>query len=263
MLSTIALSIAIAVPFFADYDSTLVLNSTYTITTDDGGVGAGFLLEDGTIFTAAHVVEGFDSVELSASLPSQESTQGSVVYSDSVQDIAVIKPEIPLGGAPLKFSEVELINGDLVFASGSPIGSAVVSRGTVMDPLNEYGLVQSEIPIEFGNSGGPLVNQDGFLVGMVISKSADIPNIAFAVPASDLMDVYLMKSGANTNSIFPKIEFPQVDLAKVNFGPLYAAVIVALLILVTALVKRNMARSTAPDEKIVIVLEKEEKHAIN
>jgi S1-C subfamily serine protease len=263
MISSLVLGVVMATPFVVSYDSTSVLDSTYTITTRDGGVGAGFLLEDGTIFTAAHVVEGFDSVELSASLPSQENTKGSVVYSDSVQDIAVIKPEIPLGGTPLKFSEVELINGDLVFASGSPIGSAVVSRGTVMNSLNEYGLVQSEIPIEFGNSGGPLVNQDGLLVGMVVSKSADIPNIAFAVPVTDLMDVYLQKYGAETNSIFPEIEFPQVDLAKVDLGPLYAAIIVALVILVAAMTKRNMTRNTVPDEKIVIVLEKEEKHAIN
>ena len=263
MISTVVISIAMAIPLFAVYDSTLVLDSTYTITTRDGSTGAGFLLEDGTIFTAAHVVEGVDSVELSASLPSQEFTQGTVVYSDSVQDIAVIKPETPLAGVPLKFSETGLTVGDLVFASGSPIGSAVVSRGTVLDPLNEYGLVQSEIPIEFGNSGGPLVDQDGQLVGMVVSKATDIPNIAYAVPLSNLSAVYLMDYGSNTNSILPNIDFPQVDFAKVNLNPLYSAVILALLIFVAILAKRNMGRKTLPDEKIVIVLEKEEKHAIN
>jgi S1-C subfamily serine protease len=263
MLSSVALSIAMALPLVAAYDSTLVLDSTYTITTLDGSIGAGFLLEDGTVFTAAHVVEGYDSVELSASLPSLETTRGSVVYSDPVQDIAVIKPETELSGAPLKFSETQLAAGDLVFASGSPIGAAVVSRGTVIDPLNEEGLVQSEIPIEFGNSGGPLVNQDGLLVGMVVSKATYVPNIAFAVPATALSEIYLMEYGTNAKSILPKIDFPKVDLAKVNLSPLYAALLVTLLALALVIARRNRARDMVSTEKIVIVLEKEENNAIN
>lgn len=265
MLSSIVLSIAMAIPLFSAYDSTLVLDSTYTITTRDGSIGAGYLLEDGTIFTAAHVVDGVDSVELSASLPSQEFTQGTVVYSDPMQDIAVIKPETPLNGVPLKFSETGLTAGDLVFASGSPIGSAVVSRGTVLDPLNEYGLVQSEIPIEFGNSGGPLVDKDGLLVGMVVSKATDIPNIAYAVPVSDLRNVYLMEYGTTSNSILPKIDFLQIDVTKVNVIPLYVAVIIALVFFISTLVRRQRARGKGQGQgqKIVIVLEKEENHAIN
>jgi hypothetical protein len=263
MISSVLLSAVLAVPILASYDSTQVLDSTYTITTRDGSTGAGFLLEDGTIFTAAHVVEGVDSVELSASLPSQEFTQGIVVYSDPEQDIAVIKPETPLVGVPVKFSETGLAVGDLVFASGSPIGSAVVSRGTVLDPLNDYGLVQSEIPIEFGNSGGPLVDQDGQLVGMVVSKATDVPNIAYAVPLSDLSEVYLMDYGSNTNSIFPNIDLPQVDFAKVNLIPLYVVVLASLIVLIVIAKKRKANVSVIPDEKIVIVLEKEENHAIN
>jgi hypothetical protein len=262
MISSILLSVAVAVSLFATYDSTLVLDSTYTITTPDGN-GAGFLLEDGTVFTAAHVVEGFDSVELTASLPSQEFTRGSVVYFDLEKDIAVIKPQIALSGTPLKFSQTDLAAGDLVFASGSPIGSAVVSRGTVIEPLNEYGLVHSEIPIEFGNSGGPLVDQDGFLVGMVVSKASDIPNIAFAVPVADLGNVYQMEYGSKSNSILPNIDFPEVDFAKVNLSPLYAAVLVAVILSVFVLSKRNASKEKISTEKIVIVLEKEENHAVN
>lgn len=262
MLPSVVLSVVMALPLLNAYDSTLVLDSTYTITTPAGN-GAGFLLEDGTVITAAHVVDGFDSVELTASLPSQESTRGSVVYSDVKKDIAVIKPQIPLSGTPLKFSETDLEVGDLVFASGSPIGSAVVSRGTVLETLNEYGLIHAEIPIEFGSSGGPLVDQNGFLIGMVVSKATDIPNIAFAVPLSDLMDVYQMEYGAKSNALIPNIDFPQIDITKVNLNPLYAALLVVLIFSVAMVAKRHTGRDEKQGEKIVIVLEKEENHAVN
>ena len=262
MMSNILLSIAMAVPLFTFYDSTLVLDGTYTITTPDGN-GAGFLLQDGTVITAAHVVDGFDTVELTASLPSQEFTRGSVVYSDLEKDIAVIKPQIPLSGTPLKFSETDLAVGDLVFASGSPIGSAVVSRGTVLEILNEYGLVQAEIPIEFGNSGGPLVDQEGFLVGMVVSKAANVPNMAFAVPLSELINVYQMEYGAKSNYFIPNIDFPQIDFSKVNLNPLYAALLGVVFFIVAMVAKRRAGQDKNQDEKIVIVLEEEENHAVN
>jgi len=256
MISAMVIGLVMASNLAIAIDSTQVLDSTYTISTPTG-TGAGFLMEDGTVFTAAHVVENYEFVELTASLPSQETSKGKVIYSDPISDIAVISPVTKLLGSPLAFSEKELKVGDLVFASGSPIGSTIVSRGSVLDPLNDWGMIESEIPIEQGNSGGPLVNEDGSLVGMIVSMSTEYQNTAFAVPLTELEKVYILDYEVETNSVIS-----QIDLTKVNLSPLYVVGFVSVLSFGLYLMKKN-AKLSPNENKIVIVLEKEENNVSN
>jgi len=169
-----------------------LLPSTVQIETESG-LGSGFVYDDqGHILTAAHVVDGYDSVQIRRSDGSLE--QGSVVGADPGTDVAVIKIDrTDLEPAPLAL-DVPLQVGQMTVAVGSPFGfegtvtSGVVSstaqpllgsRGTVLN------MIQTDAAINPGNSGGPLANREGQVIGIndsIYSRSGGNEGVGFAIP---------------------------------------------------------------------------------
>jgi serine protease Do len=170
-------------------------------------VGSGAIIgADGYIITNAHVVAGAQQVRVVLPAPAADagplqslaSASGTTVPATIVGvaqdiDLALIKVEaLDLPAIPLANYD-EIRQGELVFAFGSPEGlrdsvtmGVVSSVARQTDPDSPSVYVQTDAPINRGNSGGPLVNVKGELVGMntfILSESGGSQGLGFAIPS--------------------------------------------------------------------------------
>lgn len=157
------------------------------------GEGSGFVI-GGQVLTAAHVVAGGSTVGLTFSDGS--TTEGQVVDYSRELDIAVIvaPTSSPL---PLQFVGRSAEVGEEVFVVGNPEGAGVsVSSGIVsaLRTIDGSAYVQTDAAVNPGNSGGPLVNADGQVIGMVVSKLSDSEGVGLALAASEVKG-FLSQSG--------------------------------------------------------------------
>lgn len=163
------------------------------------GIGSGFVYDDdGLILTAAHVVSGSEEVEVRFS--DGQTATGTVVARDLDQDVAVVAADAPdLVAAPLSSEEVRV--GQTAIAVGSPFGlEQSVTLGVVsgldrsLDVIGRTitGLIQTDAAINIGNSGGPLTDGSGRVVGVniaIASASGGSDGVGFAVPIATALEV--------------------------------------------------------------------------
>jgi putative serine protease PepD len=163
------------------------------------GVGAGVVVDDGLVLTAAHVVAGVDEVTIKADDGSEH--DGRVVGRATERDLAVVALDDPdsIPAAPLADEPFEV--GQQVVAVGSPFGFAQsVSAGVVSALDRELetpagtltGLIQTDTAINPGNSGGPLADLDGNVGGIataIATASGGSEGVGFAVPVADAADL--------------------------------------------------------------------------
>ncbi|EMA55079.1 MULTISPECIES: S1C family serine protease [Halococcus] len=156
-----------------------------------GGQGSGFVFRNGYVVTNAHVVSNASTVEVRFS--EGEWRSASVVGTDPSSDLAVLDVRTPPDHAtPLPLVEDQPAIGTEVVAIGNPYGlegsvtSGLVSGVNRSIPApNGYTIpdgIQTGAPVNPGNSGGPLVNLDGEVVGVINSGGGD--NLAFAISAA-------------------------------------------------------------------------------
>ena len=193
------------------------------------GTGSGFIISaDGLILTNHHVVDGAD--EIKVRLTDNREFTGKVLGSDAKTDIAVVKidakdlPYLTMGNSD------ELKVGEWVAAIGSPFGldntvtSGLVSAKSRKLPSDQYvPFIQTDVAVNPGNSGGPLFNMKGEVVGInsqIFSTSGGFMGLSFAIPSNLAMQIkdQLVKNGKVTRGrIGVVIQSVTQDLAE-SFG---------------------------------------------
>lgn len=164
-------------------------------------VGSGFIVDPtGYIVTNAHVVEG--AVKLIVRLDSGEEHVAELIGLDQETDIAVLKVSAGRTLPFVSFGDSERARvGDWVLAIGSPFGlSRTVTAGIISQTRREtpqgspfQRFIQTDAAINRGNSGGPLVDLDGRVIGVnsqIATSTGDYNGVGFALPSSEANVVY-------------------------------------------------------------------------
>ena len=199
---------------------------------EDVGAGSGFIFYVGDEFvfvaTNNHVVDG--AARISISLDDNESLSAIVVETNSELDLAVLVvslASIEEKGSPfavLDFGDSDLMRiGDTVVAIGNAMGEGqTVTKGIISaldidivineprSPRLELNVLQTDAAVNRGNSGGPLINRDGEVIGIVTAKQigSGIEGMGYALPSNNVFDVLMeMKSAQFSPPAFIGIEF--------------------------------------------------------
>jgi len=155
------------------------------------GMGSGFILSpDGIVLTNAHVVK--DANEVTVKLTDRREFRAKVLGSDPKTDVAVLKidaknlPVVTLGNTK------DLRVGEWVLAIGSPFGfentvtaGVVSAKGRSLPDDSAVPFIQTDVAVNPGNSGGPLFNARGEVVGInsqIYSQSGGYQGVSFAIP---------------------------------------------------------------------------------
>lgn len=160
------------------------------------GVGSGFIIsEDGYILTNNHVVAG--SSDIFVTLNDGKEHRAKVVGTDSRTDLALLKIDAR-GLKPLPIGRSSTLRkGQWVLAIGSPFGlESTVTAGIVSAINRETGeylpFIQTDVAVNPGNSGGPLIDLSGRAVGVnsqIVSRSGGFMGISLAIPIDEAMQV--------------------------------------------------------------------------
>ncbi|AGW91251.1 MULTISPECIES: DegQ family serine endoprotease [Cupriavidus] len=160
------------------------------------GVGSGFIIsQDGYVMTNAHVVA--DAETIYVTLPDKREFKAKLIGSDKRTDVALLKieasglPRLPLGDSD------KVRAGEWVLAIGSPFGlDNSVTAGIVSAKGRDTGdylpFIQTDVAVNPGNSGGPLINLRGEVIGInsqIYSRSGGYMGISFAIPIDEAMRV--------------------------------------------------------------------------
>lgn len=182
--------------------------SVVLVTTDDG-LGSGSLIDrDGTVLTNYHVIEGFSIVSVlfkptqpGAKLSPKDAISAKVIRVNIEKDLALLKlASVPPGVEPITFGKLDDVQiGADVHAIGHPKGEAwTYTKGIVSQIRADYDwsggdrvehratVIQTQTPINSGNSGGPLLDETGRLVGVNSFGTREAENLNFAVSVADV-----------------------------------------------------------------------------
>jgi S1-C subfamily serine protease len=199
---------------FARVDPSVVeIHTTQTAPTGQGqtrwvtgrSLGSGFLISgDGKIMTAAHVVQTADAIEVQ--YVDGQVSAATILASDPAADVALIVAEqVPEGIEPLVLADSDAVRvGEQVFVIGAPLGvshtltvgyiSARRANDKVLSGLMPVDLLQTDAAINTGNSGGPMFNMRGEVIGVVsriISRTGGSEGLGFVVTSNLAREVVL------------------------------------------------------------------------
>ena len=205
---------------YATYVGSTVGITTEIVTTNGWGqpvsqaaAGSGFVItEDGYILTNYHIIEDADSIQVS--FVDGTTYDATLVGGESENDIAVLKIDAT-GLTPVIIGDSDNVKvGEQVVAIGNPLGeltfsmtSGIVSakdRSITMENGEVMNMIQTDTAINSGNSGGPLFDMYGQVIGITSAKlsgssssSATIEGLGFAIPINDIKDMVtdIMENG--------------------------------------------------------------------
>jgi len=185
--------------------STVLIASAYTsrhhaTQASWNGLGSGVLIDDqGSIVTNSHVVDG--TAKITVTLHDGKQLPAELVGSDPQTDVALIRVALPKGSAvPAQLGNSDKLEiGQKVLAIGHPFGlgfafsTGIISGfGKLKDTKQEFfqHSVQTTAPINNpGNSGGPLIDSDGRVIGINATIMMEAQNISFAIPINTVKSI--------------------------------------------------------------------------
>ena len=192
-------------------------------------VGSGFIVDkSGYILTNYHVVE--EASRITVRLASGEEFLAKLVGADELTDIAVLKVEAGRDLPAVKIGNSDSARvGDWVLAIGSPFGlEKSVTAGIISQTQREtpyasifQKFIQTDAAINRGNSGGPLVNMDGEVIGVnsqIATSTGDYNGVGFALPSNEAAYVYrqiLQNGKVRRGYLGVNLESVKAEFAKV------------------------------------------------
>ena len=225
-----------------DIVSTNIFGQTVT----GAAAGSGFVItEDGYILTNYHVIE--DANSITVTFVDGKSYPATYVGGEEANDIAVIKIEANDLTPVVIGSSDDMLVGEQVTAIGNPLGEltftettgiiSALNRSITMGDGRKMNMIQTDCAINSGNSGGPLFNSHGEVIGIVSAKysssgsssSASVEGLGFAIPMDDVADMVseLVTNGYVTGKPLLGISVNDVDENVQAYGvPAGAEVIV-------------------------------------
>ena len=163
-----------------------------------GALGSGFIIDDkGTVVTNNHVIDGADTIKVRVN--GDKEYEAKLVGKDPLMDIAVLKIISKDKFIPINFGDSDKARiGDWVIAIGNPFGlGGTVTSGIISARNRNIGLsryedfIQTDASINVGNSGGPLFNMSGEVIGInsaILGQSGSI-GIGFSIPSNSARKV--------------------------------------------------------------------------
>lgn len=168
------------------------LKSTVTIKNDLGHGSGFFISSDGYILTAAHVIEDKENISI-VTADNQKYTP-EIIRVHTNEDVALLKIDIQ-GATPLNPACTEAEFGTTTYCVGTPESeelSQSISKGIISGFTKDYfgrEVIQMNNSVNMGDSGGPLLDANGNLLGMVFSKlvGIDVEGISFSIPCERIL----------------------------------------------------------------------------
>lgn len=179
-----------------------------TITNSSGQsfFGSGFVIGEGQIATNYHVIEGIVTGTVSLVGNENKHTIESVIATDKAHDLAIIEatslkaPPLPLGDSD------SVVVGQAVYIAGNPQGLTGTFSEGILSAIRPEGnvlvldtILQMTAPVSPGSSGGPMLNQNGEVIGVVFSQVTRGQNLNFAIPVNNLKT--LLRTTADDNLV--------------------------------------------------------------
>jgi hypothetical protein len=194
--------------------------------------GTGFALSsEGYIVTNHHVIEGATKIKVRGIKGNfSKSYSAEIIVEDKNNDIAIIKVNDPdfttLGQLPYTINSSLIDVGSSVYALGYPLRASMgdevkLTNGIISSKTGFQGDIttyQISVPVQPGNSGGPLINEKGEVIGIINAKHSGAENASYAIKTSYLLNLIQIMNTAptlsKTNSIATKSLSEQVKFVK-------------------------------------------------
>jgi S1-C subfamily serine protease len=205
----VSLSLAVAgLPASAQTPSYLEAKGALALVETGAGTGSGFVIGAGLLATACHVVRGAASIQIHYAAV-QAHTAGRQVLCDERLDIAFIAAAVPDGVTTLHLAADPPSQGDRIYVWGYPLGTLIalepsVAAGVVSATQTAAGFLALDVSAAPGNSGGPVVDERGEVVGILVGSwsagSQGSTGFKYAAPATN---VTKLVQGLDPDAIAP------------------------------------------------------------
>lgn len=166
------------------------ISSTVSLVMEDNykqplSLGSGFIVENGKVVTNVHVIENATFGYVTISGETKKHNIEGYYAVDRKNDLVLLS--VPsLIGTPIDFSSTSVEIGEKIYAIGNPKGlSGTISEGIIsgVRTFEKEELIQITAPISPGSSGGPVINDNGKLIGVSVGALEEGQNLNFAIPA--------------------------------------------------------------------------------
>jgi serine protease Do len=186
------------------------------------GSGSGFYLEEfDVVVTNFHVIEGSKQVALEDQ--QKDRYLANVIFGNPETDIAFLKADRSIFTSSVDFKEIKEVNNrDKVWVIGYPFGMPYTETEGIVSNSNQFmngrHFIQIDAAVNPGNSGGPVVDHDGNLLGVTTAKFTNADNMGFAIPGSVVLEElesmkgntefrYAIKCNSCKNLVYEKTDY--------------------------------------------------------